>query len=142
MPGPLDGIVVLEVANFIAGPYASMLLADLGAEVIKIERPDGGDPFRDWHLGGDSPTFWAYNRGKKSVALDLHEPAAVAIVHRLVQDADVLIENLRPGVMERLGFGYERLRDLNPRLVYCSVTGFGASGPYAQRPAYGHIGAQ
>ncbi len=140
MAGALDGIVVLEVANFIAGPYAGMLLADLGAEVIKVENPDGGDPFRNWDLGGDHPTFWAYNRGKKSITLNLRKPGAREVFHRLARDADVVLENLRPGVMERLGIGYEQLRETNPRLVYCSVTGFGATGPYAQRPAYDGVG--
>jgi crotonobetainyl-CoA:carnitine CoA-transferase CaiB-like acyl-CoA transferase len=140
MAGPLDGMVVLEVANFIAGPYAGMLLADLGAEVIKVENPDGGDPFRNWDLGGDHPTFWAYNRGKKSITLNLRKPGAREIFHRLARDADVVLENMRPGVMERLGIGYEQLRETNPRLVYCSVTGFGATGPYAERPAYDGVG--
>ncbi len=140
MAGALDGMVVLEVASFIAGPYAGALLADLGAEVIKVENPDGGDPFRNWDLGGDHPTFWAYNRGKKSITLNLRQPGAKEIFHRLARDADVVLENLRPGVMERLGIGYEQLRELNPRLVYCSVTGFGATGPYAERPAYDGVG--
>ncbi len=140
MAGALDGIVVLEVANFIAGPFAGALLADLGAEVIKVENPDGGDPFRAWDLGGDQPTFWAFNRGKKSVVLDLQHPAGREAFHRLARTADVVLENLRPGAMERLGIGYEQLRPLNPRLIYCSISGFGLTGPYAQRPAYDGVG--
>jgi crotonobetainyl-CoA:carnitine CoA-transferase CaiB-like acyl-CoA transferase len=140
MAGALDGIVVLEVASFIAGPYAGMLLADLGAEVIKVEHPQGGDPFRAWDLGGDQPTFWAYNRGKKSLTLNLQVPKGRAVFYQLVRGADVVLENLRPGAMERIGVGYEQLRLVNPRLVYCSVTGFGATGPYAQRPAYDGVG--
>lgn len=141
MHGPLAGIRVLEVANFIAGPYAGALLADLGAEVVKIENPDGGDPFRGWHRGDTEQTaFWAYNRGKKSITLNLREPSARDVLRGLVREADVVLENLRPGVMDRLGLGYAQLRELNPRLVFCSVTGFGPSGPYAQRPAYDGVG--
>ena len=140
MAGALDGIVVLEVANFIAGPFAGVLLADLGAEVIKVENPEGGDPFRAWDLGGDQPVFWAFNRGKKSVALNLQKPGATDVFKRWARDADVVVENLRPGAMDRLGVGYEHLRRENPRLVYCSVTGFGTTGPYAKRPAYDGVG--
>jgi len=140
MAGPLSGIAVLEITNFIAGPYAGALLADLGADVIKVENPAGGDPFRAWDLGGDPPTFWAYNRGKKSITLNLHTPAAADLFRQLAQTADVVLENLRPGAMERLGLGFEQLSALNPRLVYCAVTGFGRGGPYAQRPAYDGVG--
>jgi crotonobetainyl-CoA:carnitine CoA-transferase CaiB-like acyl-CoA transferase len=140
MAGALDGIVVLEVANFIAGPLAGSLLADLGAEVIKVENPDGGDPFRAWDMGGDQPTFWAYNRGKKSIALNLQTPEGADAFRKLARTADVVLENLRPGAMDRLGLGYGQLRELNPRLVYCAVTGFGPTGPYAQRPAYDGVG--
>ena len=139
--GPLAGARVLEVANYIAGPYAGALLADLGAEVVKIENPDGGDPFRGWHGGAaDQTAFWAYNRGKKSVTLNLRDSAARDVLRTLAKTADVLLENMRPGVMDRLGVGYEQLREVNPGLVYCSVTGFGTSGPYVQRPAYDGIG--
>jgi formyl-CoA transferase len=140
MGGPLDGVVVLEIANYIAGPYAGLLLVDLGAEVIKVEHPDGGDPFRAWDLGGDQPTFWAYNRGKKSLTLDLRAPGGVEVFYRLAERADVVLENLRPGAMERLGVGWEQLRARNPRLIYCSVTGFGPTGPYRDRPAYDGVG--
>ena len=141
MQGPLAGIRVLEVANFIAGPYAGALLADLGAEVVKIENPDGGDPFRGWHRGDTEQTaFWAYNRGKKSVTLNLREPAGREVLRTLARDADVLLENMRPGVMDRLGLGYAQLQKVNPKLVFCSVTGFGPSGPYAERPAYDGVG--
>src|ERR1043165_1056313 len=141
MAGPLAGIRVLEVANFIAGPYAGALLADLGAEVVKIENPDGGDPFRGWHRGDTEQTaFWAYNRGKKSVTLNLREPAGREALRTLARDADVLLENMRPGVMDRLGLGYAQLQKVNPKLVFCSVTGFGPSGPYAERPAYDGVG--
>jgi formyl-CoA transferase len=139
--GPLAGVRILEVSNYIAGPYGGALLADLGAEVIKIENPDGGDPFRGWHRGGAEQTaFWAYNRGKKSVTLNLRDQAGREVLRTLARAADVVLENMRPGVMDRLGLGYERLRETNPRLVYCSVTGFGPSGPYTQQPAYDGIG--
>src|SRR2546423_194779 len=140
MAGPLDGVVVLEQASYIAGPYAGMLLADLGAEVIKIEQPGTGDPFRAWDLGGDQPTFWAYNRGKKSLTLDLRAPEGTEVFYQLARGADVVLENLRPGAMERLRIGYEQLRPINPRLVYTAVSGFGQTGPYAQRPAYDGVG--
>ncbi|HLQ35654.1 MAG TPA: CaiB/BaiF CoA-transferase family protein [Chloroflexota bacterium] len=140
MAGALQGIRVLEVANFIAGPYAAMLLADLGAVVIKVENPDGGDPFRGWQYGGDQPTFWAYNRGKKSIILNLRSDEGKDVLRRLVRSADVLVENLRPDVMDRLGLGWAQLQEINPRLIYCSVTGFGPTGPYSLYPAYDGIG--
>src|SRR5215207_4913433 len=140
MAGPLDGILVLEVANYIAGPYSGLLLVDLGAEVVKIEQPDSGDPFRAWDLGGDQPTFWAYNRGKKSLTLNLRAEGAVEVFYRLARQADVVLENMRPGATDRLGIGWEQLAAVNPRLVYCSVTGFGPTGPYRERPAYDGVG--
>jgi formyl-CoA transferase len=140
--GPLAGIRILEVASYIAGPYGGALLADLGAEVIKIENPDGGDPFRGWHRGAaaEQTAFWAYNRGKRSVTLNLREPAGRDVLRTLARTADVVLENMRPGVMDRLGLGYDELREINPKLVYCAVTGFGQTGPYAQQPAYDGIG--
>src|SRR5713226_6940901 len=140
MAGALQGIRVLEVANFIAGPYAAMLLADLGAVVIKVENPDGGDPFRGWQYGGDQPTFWAYNRGKKSIILNLRSDEGKDVLRRLAGSADVLLENQRPDVMDRLGVGSSQLMEINPRLIYCSVTGFGPTGPYSKYPAYDGIG--
>jgi crotonobetainyl-CoA:carnitine CoA-transferase CaiB-like acyl-CoA transferase len=137
---PLEGITVVEVASFIAGPYAGALLADLGAQVIKVETPEGGDPFRGFDTGRESPGFWAYNRGKRSITLNLRVPAAVDVLRQLLQDADVLLENMRPGAMDRLGLGYAEVSAINPRLIYASVTGFGASGPYRDRPAYDGIG--
>jgi crotonobetainyl-CoA:carnitine CoA-transferase CaiB-like acyl-CoA transferase len=140
MKGALDGVRVLELCNFIAGPYAAMLLADMGAEVIKVENPKGGDPFRGWDLGGDRPNFWAYNRGKKSATLNLKTPQGREIFYRLCREADVVIENYRPGVTKELGIDYESVRALNARLVYCSITGMGPDGPYAHRPAYDTVG--
>lgn len=140
MPFALDGIRVLEVATYVTGPYAGVLLADLGAEVIKIEEPERGDPFRAWGGGNYSPTFCALNRNKKSITLDLRSEEGRSELLRLIDAADVLIENFRPGVAERLGFGYDAVRRRNPRLVYCSITGFGPTGPYRDRPGYDTVG--
>jgi formyl-CoA transferase len=136
----LDGITVLEFASYVSGPYAGMMLADLGAEVIKIEPPDGGDPFRGWGAADYSATFGSVNRNKKSVLLDLKSASGLAAARALAADADVLIENFRAGAMERLGLGYETLKSANPRLVYASITGFGRTGPYAERAGYDTVG--
>ena len=140
MKSALDGIRVLDLGNFISGPYAAMLLADMGAEVVKVENPKGGDPFRGWDLGGDRPNFWAYNRGKKSVTLNLQTPEGREMFYQLCRKADVSVENYRPGVTKKLGIDYETLRPLNERLIYCSITGMGPTGPYAHRPAYDTVG--
>lgn len=140
MAGPLAGARVIEAASFITGPYAGQLLADLGADVVKVEEPRGGDPFRSWGKGLYSPHFIAYNRSKRSVTLDLKTEAGLDVLHRLAGRADVLIENFRPGVADRLGFGFQRLRELNPRLIYCSISGLGQSGPYVKRPTYDTVG--
>jgi crotonobetainyl-CoA:carnitine CoA-transferase CaiB-like acyl-CoA transferase len=140
MPGALEGIRVVEFANYVSGPYAGMLLGDFGAEVIKVEAPDGGDPFRGWGRVEYSPTFGSVNRNKKSVVLDLKSEAGVAAARALARTADVLIENFRTGTMERLGLGYDSLVRDNPRLVWCSITGFGTTGPYSSRPGYDTVG--
>lgn len=132
----LRGIKVLEQGTFITGPAAGMLLADLGAQVIKIEQPDGGDPFRSFRGGLYSPHFQTYNRNKQSVRLNPKRPEDAAVFDELVKEADVYIQNFRPGAAERLGAGPERLRELNPRLIYCAISGFGQDGPAASRPAY------
>lgn len=132
----LKGIRVLELGTFITGPCAAMMLADLGAEVIKIEQPGMGDPFRGYQGSLYSPHFQAYNARKRSVALNLKSPDAPQVLQRLIATADVFIENYRPGVLDKLGCGWPALQAMNPRLVYCSVTGFGASGPYVDRPCY------
>ena len=132
---PLRHIRVLDLGQYISGPCASVLLAELGADVVKVE-PPSGDPFRKWESGGLNATFVAFNRGKRSVVLDLKAEPDRARLLTLVRGADVLIENFRPGVMDRLDLGYELLRRENQALVYCSVTGFGAGGPYAAMPAY------
>jgi formyl-CoA transferase len=140
MKGCLEGIRVLELGNFISGPYGACLLADMGAEVIKVENPQGGDPFRGWDLGGDQPNFWAYNRGKKSITLNLQTPEGKKIFHELAKNADVVLENYRPGVTKKLGIDYETLRALNEKIIYCSITGTGPTGPYVKRPAYDTVG--
>lgn len=132
----LDGTKVIELGTMITGPLTGMLLGDLGADVVKVEAPNGGDPFRSFRGGDHSPYFLAYNRNKRSIALDLRGETGKALLERLLADADVLIENFRPGVMGRLGLGAERLKRDYPRLVVCSISGFGADGPYAERPAY------
>ena len=136
----LEGITVLEFASYVSGPYAGMMLADLGAEVIKIEPPDGGDPFRGWGAADYSATFGSVNRNKKSVILDLKSEDGLAAARALAEKADVLIENFRVGTMDRLGLGYEALGKTNPRLIYTSITGFGQSGPYAERAGYDTVG--
>ena len=136
----LKGVLVLEMGTFITGPYAGMLLGDLGAEVIKIERPGAGDPFRSFQGGLYSPHFRAYNRNKKSLTLNLSSEAGREILRRLVQRADVFIENFRPGATDKMGISEEHLRKINERLVYCSITGFGRNGPYRHRPSYDTVG--
>ncbi|PTY38417.1 carnitine dehydratase [Saccharospirillum sp. MSK14-1] len=132
----LDGITVIEQGTFITGPAASMLLADLGANVIKVERPGSGDPFRAFKGGLYSPHYQTYNRNKRSIALDTKDDSDRAIFDDLIRNADVYIQNFRPGAADRLGAGEERLRELNPQLVYCAISGFGQDGPAAQRPSY------
>lgn len=139
-PGALDGIRILEFASYVSGPFAGMLLSDLGAEVIKVESPDGGDPFRMWGKTDYNGTFGSMNRNKKSVTLDLKTESGLAAARKLALSADVIIENFRVGTMDRLGLSYETLAADNPRLVYCSITGFGSEGPYRNRPGYDTVG--
>jgi crotonobetainyl-CoA:carnitine CoA-transferase CaiB-like acyl-CoA transferase len=131
----LAGVRVVEHGTFITGPAAGMLLADLGADVIKVEQPSG-DPFRAFRGGLYSPHYQTYNRNKKSVTLDTRDKDDLARFDRLVAEADVYIQNFRPGVAEKLGTGEARLRELNPRLIYCAISGFGPDGPAAARPSY------
>jgi crotonobetainyl-CoA:carnitine CoA-transferase CaiB-like acyl-CoA transferase len=132
------GIRVLDLTRVLAGPFCSMILGDMGAEVIKVEEPGKGDDTRGWppFSGGEATYFLSVNRNKKSLTLNMKAPDGQAILRRLVAKADVLLENFRPGTMERLGFGYDALRKLNPRLIYCAISGFGESGPEASRPGY------
>ena len=136
----LKGVRVVELGTMITAPLASMMLADLGAEVIKVEHPDSGDPFRSFRGGLYSPHFVAYNRGKRSIKLDLRNDAGRKILLKLLARADVLIENYRAGVMERLGLPPGVLTAANARLIHCSITGFGSTGPYSARPAYDSVG--
>ena len=131
----LQGVRVLEQGTFITGPAASMLLADLGADVVKVEQP-AGDPFRAFRGGLYSPHYQTYNRNKKSVTLDTRQKDDLARFEALVAEADVYIQNFRPGVAEKIGAGEARLRELNPRLIYCAISGFGPDGPAAARPSY------
>ncbi|MBA3771212.1 MAG: CoA transferase [Ramlibacter sp.] len=139
--GPLANIKVLELGQLIAGPFAAKTLADFGAEVIKVESPVGGDALRKWRLLKDGTSVWwqVQSRNKRSVALDLKDAEAQDIVRRLAQDADVLIENFRPGAMEAWGLAPERLLELNPRLVVLRISGYGQTGPYRDRPGFGVV---
>jgi len=138
MGGVLSGIRVLEQGTFITGPCAGMMLADLGADVIKVESPEG-DPYRSYQGDHYSPHFQAYNRNKRSVALNMKDEGDRALFDGLASQADVFIQNFRPGTAARLGAGQERLSALNPRLIYASISGFGSSGPYAERPSYDSV---
>ena len=137
MPGPLDGITVLDLTRILAGPFCTMTLGDLGAEIIKIEHPNGGDPARGNgpFVEGYSSYFLSVNRGKRSVTLDLHTSRGADILRRLAEQADVLVENFTPGTMDRFGVGPEDLMRRTPGLIYCSISGFGQTGPYAGLPA-------
>jgi CoA:oxalate CoA-transferase len=137
-PGPFAGLLVIDLTRVLAGPFCTMLLAELGARVIKVENPDGGDDARhfDPFVEGKSAYFLSLNRGKESVALDLKDTADRVVFLEMVRRGDVLVENFRPGTLDRLGLGYERLREINPRLVYAAVSGFGHTGPWSPKPAY------
>ena len=138
-PGPLDGVRVLDLTRVLAGPYCTMFLGDLGAEVVKVEQPGVGDDTRGWgppFAGGESAYFLCVNRNKKSVTVDLKSKDGVTLLRRLAKRADVLIENFRPGTMERLGLGEQELRTINPKLIYASLSGFGADGPMSDAPGY------
>ncbi|HEU4352971.1 MAG TPA: CoA transferase, partial [Burkholderiales bacterium] len=139
MPGPLAGVKVLELAQIMAGPTCGIMLADLGADVIKVERIPGGDDTRHMDrpsVRGESASFMAMNRNKRGIALNLKLPAAQEALKRMAARADVLTENYRKGTMEKLGLGYETLKKVNPGLIYCSISGYGRTGPYADRGGY------
>ena len=136
---PLDGVRVLDLSRILAGPFASMMLADYGAEVIKVENPDGGDDTRAWgppFVNAESAYFLSANRNKKSITLNLKSPRAKEVMSRLVAKSDVLLENFRPGTLDKLGWGYEAIRKANPRMIYCAISGFGRTGPLADRGGY------
>lgn len=136
----MSGLRVVEVGRFVTGPEAGVLLADLGADVIKVESVESGDPFRQWGAGGYAPNFCSLNRNKRSLALNFATAEGLEVLLRLLRTADVVIENFRPGQTERWGWGYETVIEMNPRIVYCSISGFGQTGPYRDRPGYDTIG--
>jgi formyl-CoA transferase len=137
---PLEGVKVLELGTMITAPLAGMLFAQAGADVIKVEHPEGGDPFRSFRGGLYSPNFMAYNQSKRSVKLNLQTEPGRQAFRKLLDTADILVENYRPGVLARLGFGNDEIHKRWPRLIHCSITGFGATGPYSGRPAFDTIG--
>ncbi|WP_162980437.1 CaiB/BaiF CoA transferase family protein, partial [Pseudomonas aeruginosa] len=141
-PKPLAGLKVVELGTLIAGPFASRICAEFGAEVIKIESPDGGDPLRKWRKLYEGTSLWWFvqARNKKSLTLNLKHAEGQAILKRLLGDADILIENFRPGVLEKLGLGWDVLHALNPRLVMVRLSGFGQTGPYKDQPGFGAVG--
>jgi len=135
----LEGIKVLDLTRFLAGPYCSMILADFGAEVIKVERPGTGDGSRQWgppFVQGESAYFLSINRNKKSITLNLQSEKGKTILHKMAASCDILIENFRPGTAQRLGADYATLSKINPKLIYCSISGFGQDGPYRRKPSY------
>ncbi|MCC6470750.1 MAG: CoA transferase [Alphaproteobacteria bacterium] len=136
--GPLAGLLVIDLTRVLAGPYCTLVLQDLGATVIKVETPQGGDDARHYgpFVNGKSAYFMSLNRGKRSIALDLKAPADRAVFERMIGRADIVVENYRPGTMEKLGYGWQALRTLNKRLIYAAVSGFGQTGPYKNRAAY------
>jgi formyl-CoA transferase/CoA:oxalate CoA-transferase len=142
MAKALEGIKVLDLSRALAGPYCTMMLADMGAEVIKLEMPGRGDDSRSWgppFVEGESAYFMSINRNKKSITLNMKSDKSTEIVHKLIKQSDVLVENFRPGAMERLGLGYEQVKAMNPRIIYCSISGFGQDGPYRMLPGFDQV---
>ncbi|MFT9848753.1 CaiB/BaiF CoA transferase family protein [Aneurinibacillus sp. REN35] len=140
--GALEGVKVIDLTRVLAGPYCTMILGDLGADVIKIEAPGGSDETRDWgppNIGGESAYYLCANRNKRAMTLNLKDPKAQDILRDLVRDADVVINNFKTGTMERFGLGYDSLAEVNPRLIYASISGFGQTGPYKDMPGYDYI---
>ncbi len=136
---PLQGIRVIDFSQILAGPFCTMLLADMGADVVKVEKPNGGDDTRRYgppFIEGESAAFLTLNRNKRSIVLDLKNEQGLGVVRRMLADADVMLHNFRPGVVERMGLGYDDVSALNPAIVYCAVSGFGATGPYSQRAGF------
>jgi crotonobetainyl-CoA:carnitine CoA-transferase CaiB-like acyl-CoA transferase len=138
MSGPLEGVVIVDFTQLVQGPYATQILGDMGAEILKVE-PPGGDWLRRFslknlYMEGESVSFLAFNRNKRSMTINLKHPDSLAVIQRLVARADVVVENFRPGVMDRLGIGYEALSKINPRIIYAASSGFGQTGPYVKRP--------
>lgn len=136
---PLQGIKVIDFSQILAGPFCTMLLADMGADVVKVEKPNGGDDTRRYgppFIEGESAAFLTLNRNKRSIVLDLKSEQGLGVVRRMLADADVMLHNFRPGVVERMGLGYDDVSALNPAIVYCAVSGFGATGPYSRRAGF------
>ncbi|HYJ14890.1 MAG TPA: CoA transferase [Candidatus Limnocylindria bacterium] len=140
MGGALAGIKVIEAASYVTGPFAAQLLADLGAEVIKVEEPKRGDPFRGWGERNYAATFCSLNRNKKSITLDFRTDEGRDVLLQLLSGADVFLQNFRPGVLDKRGLGYDVIKKLNAKIVYCSISGFGPKGPYRDMPGYDTIG--
>lgn len=139
--GPFSGVLVIDLTRVLAGPFCTMIFADLGARVIKVENPDNGDDSRHFEpfIDGKSAYFLSLNRGKESISLDLKNDQDREVLLELVRRGDVIVENFRPGTMERLGLGYDKLKEINPRLIYAAVSGFGHTGPWSHKPAYDMI---
>ncbi len=137
--GPLEGVRVLDLSRVLTGPYCTMMLADFGAEVIKVEMPGRGDDTRGYgppFIEGESCYFMSVNRNKKSITLNLKSPEGMEVLLKLARQADVIIENFRPGTTRKLKIAYEDIREINPRVIYCSISGFGQDGPHAARPGF------
>ena len=136
--GILDGLKVLDCSQILAGPFCSMILGDMGAKVIKIEKPNGGDDIRTWgpFINGESVGFMNLNRNKESIVIDFKNPEGIRIMKRLVENSDVVLENYRTGTMEKLGLGYEELKKINKKIIYCSISGFGRTGPYSKKAGF------
>ena len=139
MVRPLENIKILDLSRVLTGPYCTMMLSDFGAEVIKVEMPNIGDETRQYgppFINNESTYFLSINRGKKSITLNLKDKRGKDIVMKMAEKADIVLENFRPGVVDKLGINYEQVRKVNPNIIYCSISGFGQSGPYRDRPAY------
>ena len=135
----LEGVKVFDLTQIMAGPYCTMMLADMGADVVKVEKPNGGDDTRRMgppFIEGESAAFLGINRNKRSIVIDLRSDAGRELAQRMARESDVLVQNFRPGAIERMGLGYEQVREINPAIVYCTISGFGATGPYAQRGGF------
>ncbi len=142
MARALEGIKVLDLSRALAGPYCTMMLADMGAEVIKLEMPGKGDDSRSWgppFVEGESAYFMSINRNKKSITLNMKSEKSTGIIHKLIKQSDILVENFRPGAMERLGLGYEQVKKINSGIIYCSISGFGQDGPYRMLPGFDQV---
>ena len=139
---PLEGVKVLELGSLIAGPFAGRLFAEFGAEVIKVEPPSTGDPLRKWRLLKDDTSLWWYvqSRNKKCITLNLREKEGQEIIKKLAKEVDIIIENFKPGTLEKWGIGYDELKKINPKIIMIRISGYGQDGPYSQKPGFGSIG--